>query len=94
MRPSPRPLYVQMGLKRSEAAQEVRLADLSPEERARLLRLIPHLPGPGEEVPISLSYAEAGEAVLILQEELKLSQPGRGTTWTFSFFHIAHHVTG
>ena len=83
-----------MGLTRSKAAQEVHLTDLSPVERARLLRLIPHLPEKGHDVPTSLSYAEAGQAVLILQEELKLSQPGRAINLTLNFLHVAQHVIG
>ena len=84
---SPRPLYVQMGLTKAQAAAEVRNAKLSRDETVDLLSLIDTTPG--DRV---LTCAEPGEAVILLQRHAASS--GKATTWTLELLHVAHHFIG
>ena len=92
MGPSPRPLFVQMGLTRAQAAAEVRKAKLSRDETFDLILLLGELPEPGDSVPRILTYAEPGEAVIFLQRHAAKS--GKATTWTSELLHVAHHSIG
>ena len=97
MGPSPRPLYVQMGLTREQAVAEVREAKqsgaVSAKEAISLIDLVSNLPELGEDVLQELSFAEPGQALKLFQLELQSSQPGRVTSLTLLFlaYCAPHH---
>lgn len=70
--------YMQKGLTRQQAAEEVRQGGVPVVESSELLHLLTNLPEDGEDVPklLSCAIARAGEAFELLREELRSSKQG------------------
>ena len=65
-------MFLQMGLTREEAADEVNESSLSESDKIELIALLTDLEEKGNPIPNALSLAKSGQAVGLLK--LKLAQ--------------------